>query len=750
MPRKAVLSAAQQAALIALPSAEHDLRLHYTLSENDLAIIRSKRGPHNRLGFAIQLCYLRFPGQAMTLEAEPPAELLAHVAQQIQVTPDAWTEYASRDETRREHALELQSVFGYRPFTIAEYRRLRGWLTDLALQTNKALALAEQLIESLRSQRVIVPTVTMIDRLCAEALARGVKLLYQRLTQSLDGDGRAKLDALLLPREDLRTVVLTWLRQPPGEPKARNVLAHLDRLHRIREVKLSANLSQAVHQGRMAQLAREGAQMSAQHLRDLENRRRHATLIAVLLDTEATITDQILDMHDRIVGRMFNEAKRKHEQSFADSGRAINEKMRLYVRVGHALIDARQKGLDPYAAIEAVVAWDRFTQSVDEAERLAEPESFDHLHLLTESYGQVRRYAPALLETFDFGAAPAVAPLLAAIDTLRAMNRSNARKVPDDAPMGFLRPRWKPYVLTEAGADRPFYELAVLTELKNGLRAGDMWVPGSRQFKDFEAYLLGRERFAKLQDAQALPVAIEVDSERYLQARLALLQEKLHQVDRLAGQGELPDAEITGELLKVSPLKKAVPEEAEQLEEEAFALMPHLKITELLLEVDQWTDFTRQFTHLRSGELARDRSMLLTVILADAINLGLAKMAEACPGTTFHKLDSLRAWHVREETYSKALAEIVNYQHSLPFSGHWGAGTTSSSDGQYFHVGGRGEHAGQVNARYGSGPGVTFYTHISDRYAPFHTKVINSTVRDATHVLDGLLYHESDLRIEEH
>jgi hypothetical protein len=132
--------------------------------------------------------------------------------------------------------------------------------------------------------------------------------------------------------------------------------------------------------------------------------------------------------------------------------------------------------------------------SVDEAERLAEPESFDHLHLLTESYGQVRRYAPALLETFDFGTAPAVAPLLAAIDTLRDMNRRNARKVPDDAPTGFLRPRWKPYVLTEAGADRAFYELAVLTELKNGLRAGDVWVPGSRQFKDFEEYLLGRER----------------------------------------------------------------------------------------------------------------------------------------------------------------------------------------------------------------------------------------------------------------
>jgi Transposase and inactivated derivatives, TnpA family len=45
-----------------------------------------------------------------------------------------------------------------------------------------------------------------------------------------------------------------------------------------------------------------------------------------------------------------------------------------------------------------------------------------------------------------------------------------------------------------------------------------------------------------------------------------------------------------------------------------------------------------------------------------------------------------------------------------------------------------------VNPRYGSEPGVLFYTHISEQYAPFHTKVINATVRDATHVLDGLLY----------
>ena len=117
---------------------------------------------------------------------------------------------------------------------------------------------------------------------------------------------------------------------------------------------------------------------------------------------------------------------------------------------------------------------------------------------------------------------------------------------------------------------------------------------------------------------------------------------------------------------------------------------------------------------------------------------------------TYAKLSWLQAWHIRDETYSAALAELVNAQFRHPFAGQWGDGTTSSSDGQRFKVGSRAESTGHINPKYGAEPGRTFYTHISDQYAPFSTKVINVGVRDSTYVLDGLLYHESDLRIEEH
>jgi hypothetical protein len=105
---------------------------------------------------------------------------------------------------------------------------------------------------------------------------------------------------------------------------------------------------------------------------------------------------------------------------------------------------------------------------------------------------------------------------------------------------------------------------------------------------------------------------------------------------------------------------------------------------------------------LKTSDTAKDKTLLLTTILADAINLGLTKMAESCPGTTYAKLSWLQAWHIRDETYSTALAELVNAQFRQPFAGNWGDGTTSSSDGQNFRTGSKAESTGHINPKYGS------------------------------------------------
>ena len=751
MPRRSILSAAERESLLVLPDSKDDLIRHYTLSDTDLSIIRQRRGPANRLGFAVQLCYLRFPGVILGVDEPPFPPLLKLVADQLKVSIESWGKYGQREQTRREHLIELQTVFGFRPFTMSHYRQAVHTLTELAMQTDKGIVLASALIEHLRRLSIILPALNAIERASAEAVTRANRRIYEALSEPLSNGHRHRLDDLLKRRDNGKTTWLAWLRQSPAKPNSRHMLEHIERLKAWQALDLPSGIERLVHQNRLLKIAREGGQMTPADLAKFEPQRRYATLVALAIEGMATVTDEIIDLHDRILGKLFNAAKNKHQQQFEASGKAINDKVRLYGRVGQALLEAKQSGADPFAAIESVLSWDAFAASIGEAQKLAQPAQFDFLHRIGESYSTLRRYAPQFLEVLTLRAAPAAKGVLGAIDVLRGMNADNARKVPADAPTAFVKPRWARLVLTDEGIDRRYYELCALSELKNALRSGDVCVQGSRQFKDFEDYLVPAGKFAAMKLASQLPLAVDTDCEQYLQSRLSLLEQQLATVNRLATANELPDAIITtGSGLKVTPLDAAVPETAQALIEQAAALLPHVKITELLMEVDEWTGFTRHFTHLKTGGSAPDKALLLTTILADGINLGLAKMAESCPGTTYARLSWLQAWHIRDETYSSALAELVNAQLGQPFAGNWGDGTTSSSDGQRFKAGGRAESTGHINPKYGSDPGRMFYTHISDQYAPFSAKVVNVGVRDSTYVLDGLLYHESDLAVEEH
>ena len=166
---------------------------------------------------------------------------------------------------------------------------------------------------------------------------------------------------------------------------------------------------------------------------------------------------------------------------------------------------------------------------------------------------------------------------------LRDLNAKDARNVPKDAPTGFVRRRWKPHVFKGEEIDRRFYELCVLSELRNALRSGDLWVVGSRQFRDFEEYLLSAEALTAMKP-NGLPLAIDTNWRDYLNQRGTELHESLTAVNALAGRGELPDASLTDGVLKIAPLTNAVPPEARRgWRERRSPAMPasRVKITDL-------------------------------------------------------------------------------------------------------------------------------------------------------------------------
>lgn len=87
MPRRSILSATERTSLLSMPQAQDDLIRLYTFSNSDLALIRQRRGDANRLGWAVQLCLLRYPGQGLLTDTDVPMHLVRWVGQQLRIDP---------------------------------------------------------------------------------------------------------------------------------------------------------------------------------------------------------------------------------------------------------------------------------------------------------------------------------------------------------------------------------------------------------------------------------------------------------------------------------------------------------------------------------------------------------------------------------------------------------------------------------------------------------------------------------------
>jgi hypothetical protein len=475
MPRRAVLSDEQRAALLALPDDETLLVQHWTLSRDDLAIIVRRRRPHNRLGFAIQLCALRYPGRFLRPGELIPDTPLAFVAEQLQVGPEVLADYATRGPTRYEQLDALRDAFGFMPLSRPLRTTLQEWLLPIALTTTSGARLARVMLDECRRRRIIVPGISSVERMVAQALLDAERHVAEHLTRGLDARQRRLLDALLLPHTGTNLSDLAWVRQSPGKPGRKTFAAIIERLTLLRAIGIDPDIAVGVHPERLRRLCQEGVRLTAQHVRTLQATRRRATLVATILETIVTLTDDAVLMFDRLLGQMFRREQNSADTTLKRNRRTINGKIRLLAQLGAALLAAKISGGDIGAAVEAAIGWNDLGREVDEARKLIRPDLVDPVAVAATNYPVLRQVGPSFIASFTFGAVPACHALARAVAIMRDLHFGHLRKLPAGTPVGFIRQAWRRAIGTGI-PDRRIYELCVLVELRDRLRAGDMWV----------------------------------------------------------------------------------------------------------------------------------------------------------------------------------------------------------------------------------------------------------------------------------
>ena len=487
-----------------------------------------------------------------------------------------------------------------------------------------------------------------------------------------------------------------------------------------------------------------------------EPHRRYPIVLTLLAQSAVDVLDEVIQLFDQALSGRESRARHRLADELADRAKRSEDKLALAEEILPVLADPAVPDEAVGALLRNRIGLPRLRAALAEPVTHRLPRDHGQLRALDTSYSYLRQFAAQVLDVLEFAGGPAATPLLEAVDVLRGLNTTGARAVPTSAPTSFVPARWQGYLTDAVAAGdttayRHYWELAVLLCLRDALRSGDIHVPGSRRYANPTAYLIAPDAWPAQRDEFCRVVDQPTAPDTALQTLASELDTALGELNSVLADGQGPvRLDEEGHLVIGKLTAEDIPSEVDKLKQDLTALLPFAPIASVLVELDRQTGFLDCFAHAggatpRSRELKRN---LIAVIIANATNMGLARMSDAS-GISYDTLAWTQEWYAREETLHAANLRLIGYHQQLPLTAIFGSGTLSSSDGQRFPTKGRSITA-RALSRYFADEGLSTYSSLTDQHAVFGTKVIVATEREFPYVLDEILGNQTDLPITEH
>jgi len=219
-----------------------------------------------------------------------PQALLSFVGEQLAVSPAVFADYARRDQTRREHIVEIQKYLSLRTATREDRRSALLAAIEAAAATDKGRTIAEAIVKNFHDRRALLPSTEHMDRIGRAGRAIARKRAHRAILKECKPGQLAALDALLSFDPSIRKTRSGWLGEWSDSPGAANLSGLLDRLDFLRGLALDPACRESIHPERWKQIVREGEATPAWLAEDFGAERRRATLLAHLVNLHERLT----------------------------------------------------------------------------------------------------------------------------------------------------------------------------------------------------------------------------------------------------------------------------------------------------------------------------------------------------------------------------------------------------------------------------------------------------------------------------
>lgn len=604
----------------------------FLLSKDDCIEVDKQRSDSSRLGFALQICALRYMGFVPSDLKSIAPRVLQYVAEQLDISPDTLLQYKAR--TRKEHLLASSNYTGFRRATKLDVLGLEKWLLERALEHDQPTVIFRQACEYLKQQQILRLGTDRLARMVSTARAQAQEATYRLLQPLLTEACRAFLDGLLEVDENLKRTNLSWLQKTPTSHNLGQILETLDKVVFLKREGVADWDLSAVNPNRVKWLANLGSRSTNQYLQRANEVKRYPVLLCFLKQSLYDLTDALVEMFDQRLWELYNEAKREFKEDRLKATKSINQKLMTFRDIGHILLDPEVDDKTVRKLAFEQIQPEKLQVVLGETENLIRPEQDAYVDYFCKKYSSIRRFSSRFLSTLQFHnyRQGEENGLLEALDLIRDIHAGNKRQLPADAPTDFVPSGWHAYIHDDDGPNRRYFELAALWVLRQRLRSGDIYTSHSRRYSNLESYFIPKDKWPQHRTEVSQLTGVPLDAESRLAERKQELLGLVERVEILLDEegGELREED--GKLV-LSPLEaEERSARLEQLEQQISSRLPKVDITDVLIEVDTLTGFSDHFEHLNASQQGRSRDLLLhlyTCLLAQSCNLGLWEIAQS-------------------------------------------------------------------------------------------------------------------------
>ncbi len=425
--------------------SELDLERFFFLDDDGLTIVGRRRGAANLLGFAVQLGTVRYLGCFLVDPTGVPGNVVEFVSRHLGIAgPTVFEEYSVRAKTGYEHGWEIAEAYGYRrasdSVVLGEFTGFLAART--ATRTERPTIVFDQAVTWLRREKVLLPGVSLVTRLVAEARAEASERFFSVLSDRMNAGLAARLDALVDSVREERVSGLGELRRAPVRASGPEMVRALERVAAVTAVGASTLDLAGITPGRLDVLARYGLSADASTLRRMSERRRRATVFATVASLQVSSVDDVLDLFavlraTKLIGPA-NRAVAKEQM------RSLPTLPRASVTLAAAAAKVLLEVAEPGEQIDAAAVWELLgtegmrerlraaVQVVDELSPFGEDDPTREQAQFVKRYATVRPFLSMFASALPLCSTEAGATLLQAVRGLGALvRRKSSRAVGD-------------------------------------------------------------------------------------------------------------------------------------------------------------------------------------------------------------------------------------------------------------------------------------------------------------------------------